>query len=724
MSNIRWRLLWSEYGLPLLLFGALSLAITWPAVRDFNTLIVSDGGDARNNLWMLWHVKEALLGRQPWFELDLLYYPLGVNLLTRGLGPLLGFIALPFWPLGPEAAYNGTMIITIWLTGYAMYLLARTLNFSRPIAFFAGLFLLTAPIHLVGVYGHMTKSFMALLPLVFLAFLRLLDLNRSRWWAVVTAVTLLLTLLHNGYQFIFGVMAIAFFGLAAVLRAASGERRPIILRGLLLIVVTAVLVGPLLFTILRASADPLVPVDANLQSIAFQPDSTEFLLPPFFSLVFGGWVQDFLSFHDHKPTIETAVSLSWVGLFLSIVAALRLKKESLIWWLFALLTAILAVGPSLKVFGERAFTEYEFPLIMPYALLTALPGLDFMRTPGRFMMISFVAMGIAAAYGLTWLTGRNPRFSSRIILLAFLLLLVERWPQPWTQQPLRQVSDFYMEIAADPEMYGVFDLPVKPTEEMSHINYAATYQIDQMVHQKGLASGYLARTYRTHPMFPCLIPELRAVQPDVQVNGRPADCAANFLFDLAYFNYRYVVLHKPPPGDLYDFPDSWGQAQSAELIDRFFAGQPSLVDDHLVTVYEVPPMNELTGLEPVIGLGGGWYSPESEWRWARSPAVIFLSLPQSQEVILELETAMVFEPEARPGRWRDGRLQITVNNGYSTTVDIHIGEKTAVPLTLEAGVYSITLTLEAGNFQPRDYGTNDPRPLSFALHTINLITEE
>lgn len=673
---------------------------------------------------MLWHVKEALLGRQPWFELDLLYYPLGVNLLTRGLGPLVGFLALPFWPLGPEAAYNGAIILTLWLTGYAMYLLARALNLSRPVAFFAGLFLLTAPIQLVGVHGHMTKSFMALLPLVLLAFLRLLDLNRSRWWALAAAVILLLTLLHNGYQFMFAVMALAFFGLVAFLRAAPAERRPLILRGLLLLLAATVLVGPLLFAILRASADPLVPVDANLQSIVFQPDSTEFFLPPSHSLIFGRLVRDILYSHNHKPIIETAVSLSWVGLFLAVVAALRVKKESLVWWLFALLTAILAIGPSLKFLGERTFTEYNFPIIMPYALLTALPGFDFMRAPGRFMMISFVALAIAAAYGLAWLIGRYPRFGRHIILFASLLLLAERWPHPWNQQPLRQVSDFYAELAADPEMYGVFDLPVKATAEDSHIIYAATYQIDQIVHQKGIASGYLARTYRTHPLFPCLIPEIRSPEPDVLVNGRPADCTANFLYDLAYFDYRYVVLHKPPPGDWYDSPDSWGQAQAAELIDRFFGDQTPLVDDHLVTVYQTPPLNEITGLEPVIGLGAGWYSPEDNWRWVRSPAVLFLSLPQSQEVILELETALLYEPERQPGKWQDGRLQVTLNNGYTTAADIHIGQKTAIPLNLEAGVYSIMLALEAGNFQPRDYGTDDPRPLSFALHTINLITEE
>lgn len=725
LSNIRWREIGRDHGLPLLLFGVLSIAVSWPAARDFTTRIVSDGGDARNNLWMLWHVKEALLGHQPWFELDLLYYPLGVNLLTRGLGPLVGFFGLPFWPLGPEAAYNGTIIITVWLTGYSMYLLARALDFNRQIAFFAGLFLLIAPIHVAGINGHMTKSFMAMMPLVLLAFIRLLDLKRSMWWALATAVILLLTLLHNGYQFVFAGLAIVFFGLAAFIRADIQDRRPIVLRGVVLALLTIVLVGPLLLAMIRASADPLVPVDANIQSVGNQPDASEFLLPASHSVVFGHQIVTFLRERGHKPAIETAVSLSWTGIFLGLIAALRVKKESRIWWVFALLMIIMAIGPSLKWLGQRTFTEYEMPLVMPYAFLTALPGFEFMRAPGRFMMIGYVPLGITAAYGLRWLTGRFRRFGPHIVLLASLLLVIEWWPHTWPQQSLRQVSDFYRDIAADPDMYGVFDLPVKPTEESSHINYAATYQIDQLVHQKGLASGYLARTYQVHPMFPCVIPEMKAPELDVLVNGEPADCTANFLYDLAYFNYRYVVLHKATPGDRYDEPDSWGQVQAAELIDRFFGEQAPLVDDELVTVYEVPDITELTDLEPTIGLTGYWYWREPEWRWARSPAVMFLSVPEAQEVVLELVTAFVNDPEAEGSMGTEGRLTITLSNGYSTTVTLHGGQTTAVPLDLEAGVYTVMLELEAGNFRPSDLGDSlDERQLGFALHQVNLVTTE
>ena len=120
--------MWSEYGLPLLLYALLTVALTWPGVLDFSGRLISEGGDARNNLWMIWHVKEALLGRQPLFDVSLLYYPVGVNLLTRGLGPVVGLFAMPYRPLGPEAAQKGSLLIGFGHTGAIVLQLGRALG--------------------------------------------------------------------------------------------------------------------------------------------------------------------------------------------------------------------------------------------------------------------------------------------------------------------------------------------------------------------------------------------------------------------------------------------------------------------------------------------------------------------------------------------------------------------------------------------------------------------
>ena len=67
--------------------------------------------------------------------------------------------------------------------------------------------------------------------------------------------------------------------------------------------------------------------------------------------------------------------------------------------------ALLSLGPTLKVMGEGQFTEYDLTLPLPYAFLTALPGLGSWRTPGRFILVSYVGLAVAASFGLAWRAG-------------------------------------------------------------------------------------------------------------------------------------------------------------------------------------------------------------------------------------------------------------------------------------------------------------------------------
>lgn len=156
---------WREHGGALLFYAVMSLVLTAPRSPHFTTHVFGDA-DVRHNLWLLWHTKEWILGHQPLFDAPYLYYPYGISLLTHGLGPVVGLISLPFWPLGPVVAHNTIILISLCLTGYCMYLLARGLDFERKIALFGGLVLMTAPMCLAGLSGHMTKVFLGgLLPI-------------------------------------------------------------------------------------------------------------------------------------------------------------------------------------------------------------------------------------------------------------------------------------------------------------------------------------------------------------------------------------------------------------------------------------------------------------------------------------------------------------------------------------------------------------------------------
>jgi len=171
---------WREHGVAMLFYAALSIALSWPTARDFTTRITSSGVDARHNLWLFWHTQQVLLGRQSLFDAPLLYYPRGISLLVHGVGPITGLFALPFWAWGPEAAYNGALLVSLWLSAFCTYLLARGLELDRGAAIFAGVLVLAAPMGLAGLNNHITKVFVGALPLMLLALQRARPTCRTR----------------------------------------------------------------------------------------------------------------------------------------------------------------------------------------------------------------------------------------------------------------------------------------------------------------------------------------------------------------------------------------------------------------------------------------------------------------------------------------------------------------------------------------------------------------
>src|SRR5262249_7632139 len=137
------------------------------------------------------------------------------------------------------------------------------------------------------------------------------------------------------------------------------------------------------------------------------------------------------------------------------------------------------------------------PFVMPFGVLTTrVPGLGFMRAPGRFMMIGAVGMAIAATIGLQYLQKLYPGWRRTTLLAALALVLVETWPRTWSQMDPPPVSKFYEQVAKDPNGNAILDLPV----EWPSIYLGSVFQCDQLTHRKPIAWGYLSRSYKEHPV--------------------------------------------------------------------------------------------------------------------------------------------------------------------------------------------------------------------------------
>jgi hypothetical protein len=704
-----------KHGLALLIYAVVAVAVSWPVVRDFSSRIPSDGLDARHHLWVLWHVKEALLGNQALFDLALLYYPDGLTLLVHGMGPVVPMLALPFWFLGPEAAYNGAVLLGLTLTGFGMYVLARYLRFQWPIALFAGLVYMLSAIHLAGIYGHLHKTFLGLVPLVLVALFLALDVRRSARWAIAVGLLLLLELFHNGHTFVMSFLMVTFFAGVRLLQA-DRVTRPILLRRIGFVGLSIlILVVPVLMFMQLQTLDPLYPGGKSQQATLFQPDLVEFFLPSGFHWLFGPKVLQMLGLHAQ---VETAVSLSFIGLVLAAVGLWKNPRETWPWLLFLLLFMILALGPSLKILGHTTIP-------MPFAFLAQLPGLNFMRTPGRFMLVGHLGLIIAACYGLAWIAQRWTRPAPLIMGGVLVVALLEAWPQPWPQETLPPVPSFLEQLASDEEMYGVFELPVRPTEWAWQTAYGSFYQMNQMVHKKGIPYGYISRVPVIHPQFPCYIPEPRPSQPDILVNDSPTDCDQYMQDQLAFYDYRYVVWHKPGEWSSWGYEaGSLGEREALAFLDQVLEDESPIYEDSSVRVYAVDPDDRNEPWPLQMGLAKNWYENEGDLRWAESPAWLFVSTPVATSATLEIEPAMMFTPDAGWHVGLEGELFVDLDRERVATTNLKAGESVSVPLELEAGTHLISLELAAGNFKPSVYdNSEDRRDLSFAIRSINLQTD-
>jgi hypothetical protein len=611
-----------DYACTFVLYGLVALAATWPLARDFSTWLLGDVPyDQRHTIWMLWHTKEALLGRQPWFTADLLYYPHGISTLVDGVGPVSGLLALPFWYLPSSissnsavAAYNGATWLGFALSGVCMYALARLgVKMDRFAAFFAGLLFMMWPSHVVSLYGHLEKAFVGLLPLTVLAAILAYDPARSRVWLIAPGLTLLAVLLHNANQFTFALLAI-------VLMAAAGfvSRRPwrpyatrVVIAGIVAIAIT----GPLVIALARVTRDPNMAVKLGEQTKFYSPDLLHLIVPSIHQAIGGRAI--YPEYHvaisdlTRRSTIASlTASKGWYGSGIETAVTIPIAAIVLMffarrgraagaadardardandagdaggtgrageWLLLGAVFSTLALGPVLRLAGTEMMP-------MPYSLLAKLPGFDVMRTPGRFMMIASVGFALAAALGLASLMARAPnrRRAALIAAAATLIVLAECWPRVWMQHVPPPVPAFYTQIARDDDTFAVLDLPAG---RWSADNGSA-YMYYQLTHRRPIAWGYLSRQFVKYP-----IDGMMGI-----LDQENAPDAVGTRQRLAQLGYRYVVWHKrakelfgtrrPDTSDRFELPPA--EAQSYLFLRKAFADDRPLIDDDLVTVYLV-----------------------------------------------------------------------------------------------------------------------------------------
>lgn len=562
-------------------FVLVTCVFYWPGVRHIGSHFISDGRDGADFLWSYWALPHsALHGHNP-FSSSRIFWPVGARLGFHTTTPLEAFA---FWPLskllGPVLASNLLLLGAVPLTAWGVFLLAKHECCDDRAAFVAGVAYVLVPERIDRIDGHWNLHHGWPLPFALWLLLRLYD---RPTWPRAAALGLM-----AGAALLTELTYFAFFAGAALVIAAwrwrQTVRRDVLARlagatGVALLVTLPLLVS-LVRDVLGNELDPIRRWGgADLASA----DLLGWLVPSVRHPLWGALSRP-LHVNWGAENYPYA-GLVVLGLALAAVAWRQTRRQTGPWPLIALGSAVLALGPFLHVNGwtgsrfEHFGVRYSVPL--PFMLFRSIPLLSALRVPGRFALMTALALDVIAAIALTRvLRNRSARGQWAVFAVVLVVTMVELLPVPTVRLQSPDVPAAYRVIQHSQDDDAVLEVPLfwrdgfgQYGDSVAHEHSIFLYYATR--HGHPVSNGMVARLpqARWHRLLADFPPyrQLLALQHQPGFT----DAATFTAHDLRAMGIGWVVYHRDVP-----MPDALAYLQTL--------GLQGAADDGQVVVWRVP----------------------------------------------------------------------------------------------------------------------------------------
>jgi hypothetical protein len=727
------------HGLPLCIYSAMAIVLTWPLVTHLGVAFPSAPGESAQDLWEklwnIWWVGEALArGANPFYT-DALFYPQGASLLFHPLNLTSALMALPLRALfGPIAAYNLVVLLSFVLSGYVIFLLARAHSCGRAGSLIGGLAYCASTFFFFHTrLSHLELIPMQWLPLYALALDGLLKptddrrpLTTDRRISSVVKVllaglALLAVIFTSLYVALYAALLTAVWvGWWFAQRLAPSPPTPLsphpagrkrvdgdaLLRLTAMILLVLAVVGPTLLLPMaremRQSSYMVAEIDVSARRAAAPADV---ILPP--------------ETHPLRTILPLPIGqtggafLGYLPLLLAIYGAIARPRAAARWIALGLLAWALALGPALPF----------------YQWLYALPPLQVARYPDRFLVLTLLAVAVLAALGADALLSRlqiadrrsqmtrhatlplnqaKRHITHHISKVAAVLLLasifLELYPGP---TPLTTPFDnpFYHTLARDPGRFSVLELPITRNNSAWLAMYAQT------IHGHPILDGALARPTPRVPFRKLTL--MRQLEKPDTVADIAVEPPGTRQAALRFFGLRYIVYHRE---------DGEGPVvpPTAEALSRV-AGVPvrQVYADERLVAYRIDMPEGPATLPVVATIGEGWYDLETPGpeghRWiAPGGGAVQLYAPQDEMVTLRLKLVAYREPH---------HLDITLDGQPigQIVAQPRLAELRTPPFRMTEGPHTLRLTPFGPGIAPRTVGEGaDDRPLAVSVFELEI----
>ena len=538
---------------------ALAIVLTWPwAIELWKGKVSGDAGQFTWNAW--WVARQVLSLHNPWWT-DYQFAPVGAYLTAHTLDALLFAAFAPLTALiGPIPVYGLTIIGLHAAAAVLMWRLAFAMGFGRVGAATAGILWASSPIVVFKATAHVHQLVLiASLPAAFLLWRRVVRTARVRDGVILGGFlgAALLTDLIVAAYLLLALAAAETYVLLGTHRASVRHQ----LTALLAAAGTFVLVGlPLWVTTIRAESSGhygATQGDRVASAQRFNADLAQFLLPsPFSRLFHGVYERAALRLGDLADVaVDTPVTLGYATLALALVGLVATRRSRRTRWLAASIAicALLSLGPTLRVGGHvyhpvAIGNEDAMSVVLPGTWLTQVPVLRDLRIPSRFMVLGAFATALLAGLGARAAVADRRRLGvvavAGVCLLAVLegMVTMRGDADPEGKRIARLIAD-------DPRDGIVVDVPLAWADGFSSMGYGPSVSrplLQQVIHEKPIASGYISRIDRArydllleHPLYRALLMRQVARESAPEVRPATARAARN---DADRLRARWVVV--------------------------------------------------------------------------------------------------------------------------------------------------------------------------------------
>lgn len=560
-----------EYSVVFLVYLIISLVMFWNLTLNITSYVVNGGGDVFQSLWNLWWTPYSVfvLHQSP-YTTNVIFYPVGANLVSQTMTPLAGIVSWPFQQVSMPFAYNVLFFTSFALGGLFMFLLAEHVVRSRYAAFIAGLIFAFSPMHIAQSYSHLQWTIIEFIPLFVLLFLLMLK-NKKRKYAILAALSfVLLTFMGDIQQ---GIIAVVFAVISLVILAILDRREVLNINtaiNLALLGIFVLIIGSPFFAFIIPGIRSSLGTASQLSDIAhnmlYSDNLASFFLPSYYNGIFNGFSHAYynqtygLDYNGTQYKANVTEKTSYIGysvLFLVAFGVYGVYKrhregerirEELYWAAILLVFILLSLGPVIV-----AYTSVTgVPAL--YALYRDVPLFNLVREPGRFDVIVTVALAVLAAIGFGRLEKTRGKDALMLVILFSALILVEYNGMPLTaslaNSAVRSASipKAYHELGQSNRSFTLLVLPALPDLNTGSYLYPGMAMYYQTAAHKPLVDGYTTRMNATEELLLENVPLI--VSASYLASGQnfifPYPISENYtnltLIWLAEYNVSFVAI--------------------------------------------------------------------------------------------------------------------------------------------------------------------------------------